>query len=101
MLQFLNPQYKLDIIPYRKNNNYYVRLPLYNVGQYISNEKELYAFIDTEEAKRETTLPEYIEMNDRIRYRVKNGDYLGKIATKYGVSISSLKRWNGLRIQAL
>ena len=101
MLQFLNPQYKLDIIPYRKNNNYYVRLPLYNVGQYISNEKELYAFIDTEEAKRETTLPEYIEMNDRIRYRVKNGDYLGKIATKYGVSISSLKRWNGLRSNAL
>jgi membrane-bound lytic murein transglycosylase D len=101
MLQFLNPQFKLDIIPYRKNNYYYVRLPLYNVGQYTSNEKELYAFIDIEEAKREKTLPEYIEMNDRIRYRVKNGDYLGKIANKYGVSVSSLKRWNGLRSNRL
>lgn len=101
MLKFLNPQYKLDIIPYRKNKNYYVRLPLYNVGQYISNEKELYAFIDAEEAKREKTLPAYVEMNDRIRYRVRSGDYLGKIANKYGVSVSSIKRWNGLRSNRL
>ena len=101
MLQFLNPQYKLDIIPYRKNKNYYVRLPLYNVGQYISNEKELYAFVDAEEAKREKQLPKYVEMNDRTRYRVRSGDYLGKIATKFGVSVSSLKRWNGLRSNRL
>ncbi len=101
MLQFLNPQYKLDIIPYRKDKNYYVRLPLYNVGQYISNEKELYAFVDAEEAKREKQLPQYIESNDRIRYKVRNGDYLGKIANKFGVSVSSLKRWNGLRSNSL
>lgn len=101
MLQFLNPQYKLDIIPYRKNKNYYVRLPLYNVGQYISNEKELYAFVDAEEAKREKQLPKYEEMNSSVRYRVKSGDYLGKIANKYGVSVSSIKRWNGLRSNRL
>ncbi len=97
MLQFLNPQYKLDIIPYRKNKNYYVRLPLYNVGQYISNEKELYAFVDAEEAKREKQLPKYVEMNASVRYKVRNGDFLGKIANKFGVSVSSIKRWNGLR----
>lgn len=101
MLQFLNPQYKLDVIPYRKNKNYYVRLPLYNVGQYISNEKELYAFATAEEAKREKQLPKYIEMNNSVRYRIKNGDYLGKIATKFGVSVSSIKRWNGLRSNRL
>ncbi len=101
MLQFLNPQYKLDIIPYKKDRNYYVTLPLYNIGQFTSNETELYAFVDAEEAKREHTLPEYIEMGDRIRYRVKSGDYLGKIANKYGVSVSSIKRWNGLRTNNL
>ncbi|PHR73195.1 MAG: lytic transglycosylase [Lutibacter sp.] len=101
MLQFLNPQYKLDIIPYRKNKNYYIRLPLYNVGQYISNEKELYAFVDIEEAKREKQLPQYVESNDRVRYKVRSGDYLGKIANKFGVSVSSLKRWNGLRSNRL
>lgn len=101
LLQFLNPQYKLDIIPYVKDRNYYITLPLYNVGQFTSNEKELYAFVDAEEAKREQTLPEYIEMGDRIRYKVKSGDYLGKIAEKYGVSVSSIKRWNGLRTNNL
>lgn len=101
MLQFLNPQYKLDIIPYKKERNYYITLPLYNIGQFTSNEKELYAYVDVEEAKREQTLPEYIEMGDRIRYKVKSGDYLGKIAEKYGVSVSSIKRWNGLRTNNL
>lgn len=101
MLQFLNPQYKLDIIPYKKDRNYYITLPLYNIGQFTSNEKDLYAFVDAEEAKREQTLPEYIEMGDRIRYKVKSGDYLGKIAEKYGVSVSSIKRWNGLRTNNL
>jgi len=101
VLQFLNPQYKLDIIPYVKGRDYYITLPLYNVGQFTSNEKELYAYVDAEEAKREHTLPEYIEMGDRIRYKVRSGDYLGKIANRYGVSVSSIKRWNGLRTNNL
>ncbi|WP_053218183.1 C40 family peptidase [Virgibacillus senegalensis] len=29
-------------------------------------------------------------------YKVVSGDYLGKIASKYGVSVSDLKKWNGL-----
>lgn len=95
-LQFLNPQYKLDIIPYKKSENYYIRLPLYNVGQFTSNEEALYAFVDAEEAKRETPLPEYVEMGNRIRYKVVSGDYLGKIAEKYGVRVSDIKRWNNL-----
>lgn len=101
MLQFLNPQYKLDIIPYVKGRDYYVRLPLYNIGQFASNEKELYAFVDEEEKKRKEALPKYVEENDRLTYRVVSGDYLGKIANRYGVSISSLKRWNGLRSNRL
>ena len=48
-------------------------------------------------AKREKPLPKYFEANDRIRYRVRSGDYLGKIANRYGVSVSSIKRWNGLK----
>ncbi|MGR3812153.1 LysM peptidoglycan-binding domain-containing protein [Jiulongibacter sp. NS-SX5] len=30
-------------------------------------------------------------------YRVRSGDYLGKIAERYGTSVSKLKSWNGLR----
>lgn len=38
-----------------------------------------------------------ITANDQIRYKVKSGDYLGKIAERYGVGVSEIKRWNGLR----
>ena len=32
-----------------------------------------------------------------IRYRVRSGDYLGKIAERYGVGVSQIKRWNNLK----
>jgi membrane-bound lytic murein transglycosylase D len=28
---------------------------------------------------------------------VKNGDFLGKIANKFGVRVSDIKRWNSLK----
>ena len=97
ILKFLNPQYKLDIIPYITDKNYTLTLPIKDIGNFVSNEKLIYAYADAEDAKREKPIPEYIEMMDRITYRVKNGDYLGKIANKYGVGISTLKRWNNLK----
>lgn len=34
---------------------------------------------------------------DRIVYKVRNGDVLGSIAMRHGVSVTNLKRWNNLR----
>ncbi len=96
-LQFLNPSYKLDIIPYIKDEDYVLRLPLDKVGAFVANEQQIYGLAKAELAKREKPLPKYHEANDRIRYRVRSGDYLGKIARKYGVRVSQIKRWNGLR----
>jgi membrane-bound lytic murein transglycosylase D len=97
MLQLLNPEYKLDIIPYVKNRNYTLRIPTKQVGNFLKNEEALYTLVKSDIAKREKPLPQYFEMDKRIRYRVKNGDYLGKIAYKYGVRVSDIKRWNGLK----
>ena len=33
----------------------------------------------------------------RLSYRVKSGDYLGRIASRYGVSVNQLKNWNNLK----
>jgi membrane-bound lytic murein transglycosylase D len=38
---------------------------------------------------------------DVIKYRVKKGDTLWDIASKYDVSVSSIKRWNNLRSSQL
>jgi membrane-bound lytic murein transglycosylase D len=97
VIKFLNPQYKLEIIPYVKDKKYVLTLPLKDIGTFVSNENLIYAYLDAEDAKREKELPKYVEMSDRITYKVRSGDYLGKIANKYGVSIASIKKWNNLK----
>jgi peptidoglycan lytic transglycosylase D len=96
-LEFLNPSYKYGIIPVVKNENYVLRLPVEAIGVFVNNEEAIYAYASAEFNKREKPLPEFFEQSDKIRYRVRSGDYLGKIAEKYGVSVSKIKRWNGLR----
>ena len=97
MLQFLNPEYKLDIIPFVKGKKYSVRLPRNSTVKFLGREKELYALVEEDNAKREKPLPKYLELNQRIRYKVRKGDYLGKIAKRFGVRVSQIKKWNRLR----
>ena len=40
---------------------------------------------------------QFFDSDSKVRYRVRSGDYLGKIARKYGVRVSQIKQWNGLR----
>jgi membrane-bound lytic murein transglycosylase D len=96
-LQFLNPSYKLDIIPVIEGKNYTLRLPREHMGPFVNNEEKIYAYAKAEFDKREKPLPKFLKSEDRIRYRVRSGDYLGKIARRYGVRVSQIKRWNGLR----
>jgi len=96
-LEMLNPAYKLNIIPKVEGKNYALRLPKSKIGKFVSNEKEIYAYVKKELDSLEKPLPSMITANDQIRYRVRSGDYLGKIAERYGVGVSQIKRWNGLR----
>ena len=95
-IQFLNPSYKLEIIPYVNDKNYALRLPIQAIGKFVTNEDLIYALAEEENSKENANIPKYIEQPDRIRYRVKSGDYLGKIAERYGVGVSQIKRWNEL-----
>ena len=100
-LEFLNPSYKLGIIPVVKDETYMLRLPVDVVGKFLTNEDAIYAYAASEFNKREKPLPQLLEESHRMRYRVKSGDYLGKIASRYGVTVSQIKRWNGLRSNKL
>ena len=97
ILSFLNPSFKLDIVPYIENRNYTITIPKVSTVGFLKNEKALYALADEDDAKREKPLPKYFEMDKRIRYKVRNGDYLGKIANRFGVRVRDIKKWNGLR----
>ncbi|MDX1327849.1 MAG: LysM peptidoglycan-binding domain-containing protein, partial [Arenibacter sp.] len=96
-LEVLNPAYKLNIIPYVEGKNYSLRLPIYALGKFVNNEEAIYAHVENELKNREKPLPEMTSTQNQIRYRVKSGDYLGKIAERYGVRVSQIKAWNGLR----
>ena len=101
VLKFLNPQYKLEIIPYIKDKKYTLTLPIKDIGNFVSNEQLIYAYADLDAVKQEKPIPELIAVNDKITVHVKKGEYLGKIAAKHGVAESNLKRWNNLKSSKL
>jgi membrane-bound lytic murein transglycosylase D len=96
-LKILNPSYKLNIIPYVKGKDYALRLPKVAMGKFVANEEAIYAHVNLQLKSKESPLPQLVKADDRIRYKVRSGDYLGKIAARYGVGVSQIKRWNGLR----
>ena len=96
-LQFLNPSYKLDIIPFVEGENYVLRLPRAVIGDFVTNEEQIYAMAKEEFDKREKPMPQFFEAANKTVYRVRSGDFLGSIARKYGVRVSQIKQWNGLR----
>ncbi len=100
-LTVLNPSYKLNIIPYIPEKDYTLRLPRKEIGKFVANEDSIYAYVEEELKSREAPLPQLVKAEDRIRYRVKSGDYLGRIAERYGVRVSQIKEWNGLRSNTL
>ena len=100
-LQHLNPSYKLDIIPVLDTKTYALRLPLSKIGDFVQNETQIYATAKAEFEAREKPLPQFFEIDSKIRYIVKSGDYLGKIARKFRVRVSQIKKWNGLRTNDL
>ena len=100
-LQHLNPSYRLDIIPVLDDKTYTLRLPLAKMGDFVQNETQIYAAAKAEFEAREKPLPQFFEIDSKIRYKVKSGDYLGKIARKFSVRVSQIKKWNGLRTNDL
>lgn len=97
-LEFLNPGYRHKIIPNKSKKGYHkLMLPASKMGLFIANEDSIYSIAQRDFAKKKVVLPKYVEMNDRVRHRVRSGEFLGSIARKYGVSVRSIKRWNGLR----
>lgn len=95
----LNPSYKLDAIPYIEGQTNALRLPWDVIGKFVANEDAIYAHVEQELKSKESPLPQLVQQaeENRIRYKVRSGDFLGKIAERYGVGVSQLKQWNGLR----
>ena len=96
-LKNLNPQYKHEIIP-GNEREYILRLPYQYTNAFIDCEDSLYTH-KADTYFNPATIKRIKDGGDgeRIVYRVQSGDYLGRIATKYRVSVAQIKRWNNLK----
>lgn len=96
-LKNLNPQYKHEIIP-GNEREYILRIPYKYTNAFIDCEDSLYRH-KADIYFNPTTIKKIKDGGDgeRIVYRVQNGDYLGKIASRYRVSVNQIKRWNNLK----
>jgi len=96
-LEFLNPAYKINVIPKVDGRTYHLVLPIDKIGVFVANEKEIYAHFITLDAEKRKNYPKYSEQNERVVHRVKSGEYLGKIARRYGCSVKKIQQWNNLK----
>ncbi len=108
-LRVLNPQYRRDVIP-GDIRPYTLALPSQQIYSYIMSEDSITSFNAKKYARRLQVEPvteqyvtddsgEYTYETKTVtkRHKIRRGETLGKIANKYGVSVSSIKRANGLR----
>ena len=96
LLESLNPVYKLKLIPHLENEKFSIILPSNKSGLFITNEDSIYLELAKLELSEKLEYPELTDI-EKIRYRVKGGDYLDKIAKKYNCKTSDIMLWNDMK----
>ena len=75
----------------------------YLVVLFIQNEEAIYVFNEPSKEEQEKLMKEKVaKEKERLArqkkiHKVRSGEYLGKIASRYGVRVSDIKKWNHLR----
>lgn len=109
-LRTLNPQYRADYIP-ASSGAYTICLPTNKVALFIAHQDSIYAHSQDSLSRR----PVMVEPDKSVRrssgkgknknaksgggryHTVKKGETLSSISRQYGISVSQLKKLNGLR----
>lgn len=89
----LNPIYRLKQVPaYGEYRMLY--LPKDKINLWVANQAKIEEHIAAvRESDPEPSAP---APQETIYYTVRSGDYLGKIANRYGCSVRQIQQWNGL-----
>ena len=110
ILLMLNPMYRSD--PFLPLESYGIRLPKSVATRFETEKEQLYAETAQLTEKLEEAKEQLAEKQEKtkeqvkakakseskyITYVVKKGDTLNKIAQKYHVKVSDLKKWNKLK----
>lgn len=101
-VKLLNPQYTHDIIP-GNSGTCILNLPYAWTGPFLEADQDSLYLHRAGELLNAQVLKNIEESGGetRIAYKVKEGDYLGKIAQKNHCTVAQLKKWNHLRSDKL
>lgn len=96
-LKNLNPQYRHEIVP-GNEREYILRIPYTYTNAFIGHEDSMYVH-NSAEYFNPVTIKKIKDGGDgeRIVYRVKSGDNLGRIASRHRCTVAQIKRWNDLK----
>lgn len=100
-LKYLNPRYIHGIVPNSLKEGNCVYLPLTKLGDFIANKDSIVHYSGDYKQAYEKPIFASASTGDKITYKVKSGDYLGKISSKYGCDVSDIKKWNKLKSNSL
>lgn len=100
-LRFLNPQYRKNIVP-GQYKPYPIRLPHHYLNPFIKRYKEIVEhradeLINNRRSEIEVSRSSYSGSGRVVYHSVRQGQTLGQIARRYGVSVNKLRQWNHLR----
>ncbi|MDD3479140.1 MAG: transglycosylase SLT domain-containing protein [Paludibacteraceae bacterium] len=101
-LRFLNPQYRQDIVP-GNIKPYPLVLPFNQITAYIDNKDSIAAYRAAELVPQRARVeplhgsPAATGSGEVTYHKVRSGDTLGAIAARYHVTVTQIKKWNGLR----
>jgi membrane-bound lytic murein transglycosylase D len=116
-IKSLNPVYKTTYIPFTKPGQC-ISGPLEKIGLLVSLEDSLYGLekklystqvqqakpiimepiiTDTSEVVDSLGVAQSPNLESYIYHKVKTGETMGTIATKYGISVEQIMEWNALR----
>ena len=99
-LRSLNPQFKKDIVP-GNSKVYALRLPNNTVNTFIERQDSIYAYEASKYLgkRRTVTVSDGTTKNGKGAqyHKIRNGETLGAIARRYGVSVNQLRNLNGIQ----
>ena len=94
VISSLNPAYKMEVFPAYENHRV-MYLPKDKINIWVANQEVIEAALKTEKAQ--AAVKSVPEPKSTTYYTVRSGDYLGKIANRYGCSVRQIQDWNNLR----
>ena len=102
LVRNLNPQYKRDIIPGNSKSRA-LRLPTIQTYAFVEKEDSIAKYRRDELFTNRTYAGEQLNSStpEKIFHRVKKGENLRMISSKYGVTVAEVRRWNGLKSNSI